>query len=343
MPSHLLIKTSSLGDVIHTLPALTDLQHCYPDMSLDWVVEENFAEIPTWHSMTHKVIPVSLRRWRKSPIKSWRTQEWQQFKQQLTAQHYDSILDAQGLLKSACLAWQAQGKRSGFDSHSAREPLASYFYHQHYHIEKNQHAVERLRQLFAQHFNYDYSTLALNYGLDNYFTKEKQQAAYLVFLHGTTWVTKHWPDENWYALTLLASKAGYQIKCAWGNEQEYQRAKNIAAVAPHSVEILPKGNLTTLAKTLTNASAVVGVDTGLAHLAAALSIPTLSLYAPTRPSLTGTYGAHQHILQAEYQCAPCLRKQCRYSAASPPCYQSLSAEKIWQTLQHILLDTKEIS
>lgn len=336
MSSHLLIKTSSLGDVIHTLPALTDLQRCRPDIVLDWVVEENFAEIPTWHPSINQVIPVSLRRWRKAPFQAWKNKEWQYFKQQLTAQHYDSVLDAQGLLKSAWLAWQAWGERAGLDKKSAREPLASYFYHQHYPIERNQHAVERLRQLFAQHFNYDHASLCLDYGINDYFSNEKQQVPYLVFLHGTTWLTKHWPDEHWYTLTSLASDAGYQIKCAWGNEQEYQRAKNITAIAPNAVEILPKGNLSTLAKVLAGATAVVGVDTGLAHLAAALSIPTLSIYAPTRPSLTGTYGVQQHIVQADYPCAPCLRKQCRYSASLPPCYQSLSAEKIWQTLQQLI-------
>ena len=99
----LLVKTSSLGDVIHTLPALTDAQRAIPGIQFDWVVEEGFAEIPAWHPAVAQVIPVAIRRWRKHPLQTLRSGEWRRFKARLRETHYDLVIDAQGLLKSAWL------------------------------------------------------------------------------------------------------------------------------------------------------------------------------------------------------------------------------------------------
>ena len=146
----LLVKTSSLGDVVHTLPALTDAQRAIPGIRFDWVVEEGFAEIPTWHPAVDQVIPVAIRRWRKSPWQTLRSGEWRRFKARLRETRYDLVIDAQGLLKSAWLTRYVKAPVAGLDRDSAREPLAARFYDRCYAVPREQHALERVRQLFAQ-------------------------------------------------------------------------------------------------------------------------------------------------------------------------------------------------
>jgi heptosyltransferase-1 len=341
----LLIKTSSLGDVIHTLPALTDAQQQIPKLQCDWVVEENFAEIPRWHSVVRQVIPVALRQWRKQPWQTWSSGTWHQFIEQLTQQQYDYVIDAQGLLKSACLTYFARGQRCGFDYRSAREALASLVYQQRYFIPQHQHAITRLRQLLATILNYTLPPTLPNYGIGSYFQAQSLKATTtptLIFLHGTTWATKHWPDDYWLALTKRAVAAGYQIRLPWGNSHEYARAQRMAAIHPQ-VSLIPKGNLQKLAEELLQAQAVVGVDTGIAHLAAALAVPSLTLYGATQPARTGTYGSQQQHLQTLFPCAPCFKKQCIYPGSVtifPPCYQDLSVDKVWQALQELRLTNK---
>ena len=100
----LVVKMSSLGDVIHTLPALTDAAAAIPGITFDWVVEEGFAEIPAWHPAVDTVIPIALRRWRKHPWRDFRGPQWRACRQALRRQHYDAVIDAQGLLKSVFVA-----------------------------------------------------------------------------------------------------------------------------------------------------------------------------------------------------------------------------------------------
>lgn len=157
----LIVKTSSMGDVLHTLPALTDAQQAIPDIQFDWVVEEGFAQIPSWHAAVNHVIPVAIRRWRKAwfsaPIKA----ERKAFRDAVQAERYDAIIDAQGLVKSAALVTRlAHGVKHGMDWQTAREPLASLFYNRRHHIARQQHAVERTRELFAKSLGYQKTGVA---------------------------------------------------------------------------------------------------------------------------------------------------------------------------------------
>ena len=145
----LLVKTSSLGDVLHAMPALSEASERCPGLEIHWMVEEQYQEIPAWHPAVGKVIPVALRRWRKSPLYTLRSAEWRSFRSGLKSQAYDLVIDAQGLLKSAVLARQSRGPLAGYDRRSAREWVASLLYHQRYAVPRDQHAVERIRQLFA--------------------------------------------------------------------------------------------------------------------------------------------------------------------------------------------------
>ncbi|WP_118861586.1 lipopolysaccharide heptosyltransferase RfaC [Haemophilus haemolyticus] len=293
------IKTSSMGDVIHTLPALTDAQRAIPNLSIDWVVEENFAEIPRWHSAVNQIIPIALRRWRKSPFSIQTRNEWKNYRTLLQAENYDAVIDAQGLIKSALFATRfAQGVKHGYDRQSIREPLASFFYDKKYTISYQQHAVERIRQLFAQSLGYELPQVQGDYSIAHHFLHQTSEQNYVVFIHSTTRADKHWEEAEWQKLIeKITALSDCKIHLPWGNEQEKARAERLAQV--HSnVLVLPKLTLTELAKQIANAKAVVSVDTGLAHLTAALDKPNITLYGATEPKLIGCYGENQYYLSA---------------------------------------------
>jgi lipopolysaccharide heptosyltransferase I len=296
----LVVKTSSLGDIVHTLPALTDAKRAYPNIVFDWLTEEAFAEVPHWHPAVAQVIPVALRRWRKQIMRTLLGNEWRRCREQLREHRYDCVIDAQGLLKSALLARQVGAPIVGLDKNSAREPVATRFYQRKVAVSWQLHAVERVRALFAQALEYPLPSERGDYGLDkNQFIDIVPRRRHVVFLHGTTRADKHWPDIYWQQLCRLVAASDCQILLPWGNETERQRALFIAAGAAH-VEVLPRLNLHGLAAVIATSSAVVAVDTGLGHLTAALDVPAISLYGPTSPAKIGTYGKFQiHLCAAE--------------------------------------------
>tara|TARA_R100000049_G_scaffold5038_1_gene12960 strand:- start:68 stop:1069 length:1002 start_codon:yes stop_codon:yes gene_type:complete len=324
----LLVKTSSLGDVIHTLPALTDAQRAIPGIQFDWVVEEGFAEIPAWHPAVAQVIPVAIRRWRKHPLQTLRTGEWRRFKARLRETHYDLVIDAQGLLKSAWLTRYVKAPVAGLDRDSIREPLASRFYDRRYAVPRERHALERVRQLFAQALGYSIPEMIADYGLDRSQLATPGEQPYLLFLHGTTWPSKHWPEAYWRQLAERMSEFGWAIRLPWGNAEEKARAERIAQGLP-SASVLPRLNLGGVAKVVAGARACVAVDTGLGHLAAALDVPSISLYGPTLPGRVGAYGRSQVHLCAP---GPNAGKGDRHK----PCFDGLSAEHVASELKALL-------
>lgn len=335
----LIIKTSSLGDVLHTLPAVSDAAAVYPHIQFDWVVEEAFQAIPKLHPYVNQVIPVALRRWRKEKYKALFQGEIKQFLKTLKQTQYDVIIDAQGLLKSAILSCFASGKRIGFARHSAKEPLSSLFYHRGIQTKEGLHAIDKIRFLFSAIFEYPFQNSKPNYGLtipkQNENPQEKKP--YYVFLHGTTWETKQWPEQHWIKLGNCIENAGYDIKLLFGNTIEEARANRIREAVPSS-EVLPKMNLEEIALILEQAKGVISVDTGLAHLAAALNVPTLALYGPTNPLLTGTMGENQQHLKADYPCSPCFKKACpliKEKNSPSPCLASLTPEFVWNYLNAV--------
>ncbi|WP_416777016.1 lipopolysaccharide heptosyltransferase RfaC [Xenorhabdus budapestensis] len=296
----LLVKTSSMGDVLHTLPALTDAMQYIPGIQFDWVVEEGFAQIPTWHSAVENVIPVAIRRWRKNWFRKDIREERARFREQLQQRKYDAIIDAQGLLKSAFLVTRlTHGPKHGYDKKSIREPLASFFYDQRHSVSKQQHAVERIRALFAESLGYPKPIESGDYSIAHHFLNQQSESGndYLVFLHATTRDEKHWSENHWRQLITEIQPTGMRIKLPWGAEHEYQRALRLANGFPH-VDVLPKLTLAEVAQVLAGTKAVVSVDTGLSHLTAALDRPNITLFGPTDPGLIGGYGKEQHTLKS---------------------------------------------
>lgn len=290
----LLVKTSSLGDVIHNLPLVSDLHREFPQAKLDWLVEENYSFIPRLHPHVNEIIPVALRRWRKhlfSP-KTWR--EIRQLRRRLKSVNYRAVIDTQGLFKSALLAKWASGPAYGQDQASAREPLASRLYAHAFPVSKRLHAVERNRLLGAVALGYPVPTTVADYGADpgdlgrpGFIPK----GDYIFVLHGTARASKRWPSEHWERLFEQIAGRGLIIVAAWGSQDELALSKSFAQ--KNKSVVVPSTRLDVMesSQVILNARAVIGVDTGFSHLAACLGVPVVGIYTDTDPALSGVYGS----------------------------------------------------
>ncbi len=287
----LLVKTSSLGDVIHNLPVVSDLRRSFPDAIIDWCVEEAFAPIARLHPAVSRIVPVALRRWRKALAQRSTWREMADFRRQLRQVDYDAIVDTQGLLKSALIARQAHGRHYGYAAEVAREPLAARFYDETIVIPRNVHAVERNRWLAAAALNYPVD-LPLDYGITAPGVEFPwlASAPYAVLLTATSRDDKLWKEAQWQGLAGGLLHRGLTPVLPSGTAVERQRAQRIATVLPGAV-VAPALDLRELSGLIAGAALAIGVDTGLAHLAAALRVPTVAIYVATDPALTGVYGA----------------------------------------------------
>lgn len=294
----LVIKTSSLGDVVHMLPAISDAQTVLPNLQIDWVVEENFAEVPRWHPAIRRVLPVALRRWRKQLFQAQTRKEARQFLQALRQENYDAVLDTQGLLKSALLAGFARGKRYGYGWGSIREPLASLAYQQRATVSRQCHAVTRNRLLTAHALGYPIDGLPLDYCITHRTFQPPildLPKPYIVALHGTSRVDKEWGETQWQQLVGTLAQQNIHTVLPWGNPHEQARAERLAHTTPFA-HVLPRCTLDELAGILQAAHGVVGMDTGLMHIAAALDKPGIALYPTTPTALTGIIGnSHSNV------------------------------------------------
>lgn len=307
-PSIILIKTSSLGDVLHNLPVVADICKHVPDARIDWVVEENFVPLAVLHPKIYRAIPVAVRRWRKS---YWQSRdEIKAACRDLRTHQYDLALDTQGLLKSALITRCVPTMRCGLDWSSAREPLSSLFYDRTFFVAKNQHAVERNRQLAG---------LALGYtpqGAPDYGIRAPDVTLpwlpgepYAVLLHATSRDDKLWDEQNWIALGRHLNQTGVRTVLPWGSAQEKTRGERLCSAIIGAV-CTPHINLNEAAAMLGRARAVIGVDTGLSHLAAALGVPTIGIYTATDPGLTGLYAGENTVNLGGKNASPSITEVC---------------------------------
>lgn len=327
----LLVKTSSLGDVLQTLPAVSDARKAMPDLMIDWVVEESFAPAPGWHPGVAEVIPVALRRWRKRPD----LPQIRASLRRLRDKRYDLVIDAQGLVKSAALSLLARGPVAGFDSASAREAVASFAYGRRISVTWDMHAVARTRRLFAEALGYAVPSAPPDYGLAQ---PARPARPRLLLLHGATWDTKRWPESYWSELVHRAVAAGIEPVLRWHDESERDSAERIAANAPGTA-ILPAEDLGALRQVIAGVSLVAANDSGPAHLAAALGVPSVTFYGSTRPDRNGTLGPNQIHLTADFPCSPCRNRLCTYrgpATVEPACYATIPPARVWREIEQLL-------
>jgi heptosyltransferase-1 len=289
MKKILLVKTSSLGDVVHNLPVASDIRAVVPAAAIDWVVEAPFAAIPRLHSAVARVIPVAIRRWRSSFLDRAVCEEIRAFVREVKREQYDAVIDTQGLLKSALVAWAARGIRHGLDFASAREPL-SFFYDRTYTVPWTMHAVERNRALAAQALAYAVP-LTVDYGIAMSPAKFVwlPDGPYVVLVHAASARAKLWPVQRWIELATRLGERGLRSVLLWGSADERLRAEEVARPVAGAV-VAPGLSLADVPGVLAGGRAAVGVDTGLAHLAAALKVPTIGIYCATDPAATGLFG-----------------------------------------------------
>lgn len=299
----LIIKTTSLGDVVHNLPIIADIKKHFPKALIDWVVEESFAEIPAMHSGINKIIPVAIRRWRKSLFSKKTWLEIFAFKRLIQSQQYDFVIDTQGLLKSGLITYLSNSlNKCGYDQSSAREPIARHFYHYRFAVSRDLHAVMRNRRLAALALGYVINEATLDYGIkvpsnpSLICPPTVLPTNFILALHGTSRDSKLWAIEHWVALGKKLQAQGFSLVLPWGSNAELQRAKQIASHLEQAL-VLPKMGIASLANIIQKSRTIIGVDTGLAHLAIALNKPVIGVYTDTNPVLTGLYGGAEQAFK----------------------------------------------
>jgi heptosyltransferase-1 len=292
-PRFLLMKTSSMGDVLHNLAVVSDLQRVFPTSLIDWCVEEPFAEIPRWHRGVRRVIAIAIRRWRKQPFNGSTWWDAGRALSALRSERYDAIIDTQGLVRTALLGRLARGPVYGQNRHEARESLAGLLVTYPLAVPYALHAVERYRMIAAQACGYAASlpALPLDFGFAGRFPRHPGNEAFL--FTNTSRELKLWPESNWLALGQKLHAGKYRCVLTAGTPAETERAERIVR-GLGAGEILVRPTLTQLAERLAGAALCVGVDTGFTHLAWALAIPTIGVFTDTDPALAGGFGAGLH-------------------------------------------------
>ncbi|SEQ91939.1 heptosyltransferase-1 [Amphritea atlantica] len=336
MKKILLVKMSSLGDLLHTMPAVTDALANIEGLKIDWLCEEPFVDIARLHPGVN-VIPHGRLRWKKRRFALETLTEQYHFYKALRQTKYDLVIDAQGRIKSARVGWLSGAPVCGPDKYSATDPETRVFYKQGISTLSVTNAVDKVRLLFSRALDYELAGDAC-FGIEAgklASCPENWQGKY-VFFHGTTWQSKHWPEREWIRLLELAKKREKGVLLPWANEEERLRAERIVSQAGWG-EILPKMSLWDLCGIIARSNGAVGVDTGLMHVAAAMGIPTVSVFGSTSVALTGAQGNNVTNLQAQYECSPCKEKCCpRLEEGEPPCYSSLPGDFVWQQLQNLI-------
>ena len=296
----LIIKLTSMGDLMHALPALTDASKQIPNISFDWVVDENFSEVPLWHPNVKSVITTNHRSWKKNIFSN------------------SLINDMQNNLKSAAISFLIKDPVHGLGKDSAREYPSHLAYKFKYKVSKENHAISRQRQLLALSLNYKFDSQDIDYGIqNNKFERPdfKLPNKFIFLVHNASWPTKMWSISRWQELLKLIHSEGYMTILPSGSIEEFERAQEIASISNDALAI-PTQSLNRTAYIIKNAAGCICSDTGLAHLSALLGKPSVTLYSVTDEKLIGTRGNNQtHIISSNSK------------------MDSITAQRVWDELK----------
>jgi heptosyltransferase-1 len=337
----LIVKLSSLGDVVHAMPAVRDLARALPNAQIDWVVERGFVPLVRRCQGVHRVIGSDLRGWRKTPFSAQTRQAWTLFKRELQTEAYDAVIDLQGLSKSALVAWLAKltpgGKRYGLANQtegSGFEAPARWVAHEAIAMRPHIHAVVRSRELCARALRYTLP-VELTYGLLAQVDKAPtaiKNAAYkagllgmVALVHGTSRADKQWPLAHWQQIITQLNAAGYGVALPHGSAAEEQSANAIARGMAHA-QVWPSLPLDALTDALATCTGVIGVDSGLSHIAVALDLPHVQIYNFDTAWRTGPE-ASQGVTAG----SQATRQVSVFESPTP------SVDSVWQAWQAVLV------
>ena len=338
----LIVKITSMGDLIQLLPAITDAANAIPGIRFDWVVEESFKAVPLLHPAIGKLVYLPYRRWKKNKMQSVTSGEVRNFLKDLRGQTYDMVIDAQSNLKSAFVTMLTQGTRYGLDSTSVREYGAHWAYQKKITVSRDQNHAKRMRQLMATFLGYPEPQTAADYGID----KSRLPAIPCELPEKFVFVSaicsskdRLWPEPFWKEVLDDIVQAGYEVVLPWWSDEEKARITRLKNNNPR-IHMIPPLDLTEKASILAKATAAISVDTGLAHMAAALNIPNVTLYGPTNAKFTGAYGNEQvHLSASGPSCSPCLRTKCHFKGVSqfkPACMETISPKQVLDSFYQML-------
>lgn len=298
----LVVKLSSLGDVVHAMPAVQDLRQAFPEASIDWVVERGFLPLVNRCAGVRRAIAVDLRAWRRAPLSRQTRLAWQAFKSDLQAEAYDAVIDLQGLSKSAWVAWLARlspgGRRVAMANQtegSSFEVPSRWVADLAVTLPPHIHAVQRSRELCARALGYTVPT-RLNYGLHTRWGPSVPRPAVsaVMLVHGSSRADKLWPQDRWLALGHRLNAQGYTVVLPHGSDAEEQQAQSLAEQLPVG-RVLPRMTVDALLDALASCAGVIGVDSGLSHIAVALGLPHVQLYNFDTAWRTGPLGQRHQV------------------------------------------------
>lgn len=341
----LIIKTSSLGDIIHSLPVLDYLRQAAPGVTVDWVVDEAFADLVYGNPLISRVLLVGFRRWKKAPLTRQTRHEVMALVRDLRQQQYDLVFDLQGNSKSGLVCFFARsGRKIGFSREHLQEKMNSLCTTEQVSFAPtDRNAVQRYLRVVSAPFELSHDQLPLQTDIatsaeDAQVAAAELQgtAAPLILLHtGTTWETKLWYEEGWHQLgqELLHRYPSATLLLSWGNDEERQRAARLVDHLGGRARLLKRLSLKAFAAVLKKCDLAIGGDTGPVHLAAAVGTSTVSFYRCTDGSRNGPYGARHIILQSPLACTVCMRKSCEQDQQ---CRRSITVEAMAAAASQLL-------
>ncbi|HEY1392581.1 MAG TPA: lipopolysaccharide heptosyltransferase I [Methylibium sp.] len=294
----LIVKLSSLGDVVHAMPVVHDIRRARPGAAIDWVVEPGFAPLVRRVDGVREVIECAVRRWRKAWWTSAVRTEWRAFRERLQRERYDAVLDLQGLTKSALIARLASvdavGHRYGLGNRTdgaGWEPTARWLVDRPIFVAPRTHALDRSRLLAAQALGYELEASPV-FGLNA--QAKPYSPPVVAFVHGSSREDKLWPEAHWIELGRRLIDESYGIALPQGSEDERRRAERIADALGPAAKVWPGMGLDTVVDCLAGCTGVIGVDSGLSHIAVALDLPHVQLYNFKTAWRTGPQRSHGH-------------------------------------------------
>jgi heptosyltransferase-1 len=300
----LIVKLSSLGDVVHAMPVVHDIRQAHPGAQVDWVVEPGFAPLVRRVDGIGEVIECAQRRWRKAWWTSVVRAEWRAFRARLAACAYDAVIDLQGLTKSALVACFAKGPSFGLANRtegSSFERPARWLVDHPVEVIPHIHAVDRSRLLAGRALGYPVAGPPV-FGLRS--NSRRSAPPLLVFVHGTSRDNKLWPEDNWIEFGRRCTASGFSIALPHAGEAELARARRLAAGIGRQATVWPQMTLDELVDRFGTAQGVIGVDSGLSHIAVALDLPHVQLYNFPTAWRTGPQADHGHRHQVSMESDP---------------------------------------